>query len=64
MSLELSNEAKIMLTKFAEMSQAIERVRELHKPVDLGSGYIECSECMASEHPCRTIRALDGEQDV
>lgn len=64
MSLELSNEAKIMLTKFAKMSQAIERVRKLHQLVkcdDCSHCPDACKECF-TDYPCPTIIALDGEQ--
>lgn len=53
----------------SEAEQAIERVRELHKPV-AGIGITECAVCVddrmhwteSVEYPCPTIKALDGEQ--
>lgn len=51
-----------------EMQQAIERVRELHKP----DNWNDCEHCSIiaspdgneylSRYPCPTIKALDGEQ--
>lgn len=47
--------------------EAIQRVRELHKPVDR-LGELACEACfiesdgMTIEYPCPTIKALDGEQ--
>lgn len=58
-----------------EYKQAIERVRELHKPVTSYKGMdndeiIGCYECEETgsgreywvEYPCPTIKALDGDQ--
>lgn len=46
-------------------SKAIERVRELHKPVENEIGTY-CHECIDNpdswRYPCPTIKALDGEQ--
>ena len=56
-------------------TEAIERVRELHKEIDANDSvcgdpdccgeYIEgwtvCQECYC-DYPCKTIKALDGEQ--
>jgi hypothetical protein len=51
------------------LDEAIQRVRELHKPV-AGIGVTECAVCIddrmhwteSVEYPCPTIKALDGEQ--
>lgn len=40
-----------------DLAAAVVRVRMLHRRADSWSGCVECSET----HPCRTIRALDGE---
>jgi hypothetical protein len=48
-----------------EYKQAIERVREIHKPVEIGLyygdnyGYLGCPVC-DELYPCPTIQALDG----
>lgn len=41
------------------------RVRLLHSPVDCrcGCGNTICTECPSENHPCPTIRALEGEAD-
>jgi hypothetical protein len=58
-----------------EAVEAVKRVRELHKEVDANDSvcgdpdccgeYIEdwtvCQECYC-DYPCKTIKALDGEQ--
>ena len=48
-----------------ELLAAIERVRELHKPVENEIGTY-CYECIDNpdswRYPCPTIQALDGEQ--
>ena len=62
--------------KELELMQAIERVRELHKPIDETNenGFVNtvCSGCYDEDastgekfhdlYPCPTIKALDGEQ--
>ena len=40
----------------------LKAVRELHGPIDIG-GDLECRECPMSAYPCRTLQALDGEQN-
>ena len=49
-----------------EMSEAIQRVRELHKPFEMKIPYgivIRCKGCECYEdYPCPTLKALDGEQ--
>jgi len=56
--------SKAVLLDRIQVSQAIQRVRELHKP---GSAYLDdqpmCIHCRTVEFPCPTIKALDGEQD-
>lgn len=45
-------------------SEAIQRVRELHYKDEYGF-CSECywqSDCLIEEYPCRTLKALDGEQ--
>ena len=58
--------------KELELMQAIERVRELHKPIACGNcGSVTCEafcdECSveygnAVKYPCSTIKALDGDK--
>lgn len=51
----------------SEAEEAIERVRELHKPIEIGVDYgdnygaLGCPICNEL-YPCATIKALDGEQ--
>lgn len=57
-----------MLTEIQRLEEAIQRVRELHKPCDCRDDYPlldgVCNVCMDcdEQHPCPTIKALDGEQ--
>lgn len=53
-----------------ENLEAVQRVRELHKPID-GIGVKVCAICIEDHmmywteqafYPCATIKALDGEQ--
>jgi hypothetical protein len=58
-----------------QKTEAIERVRELHKEIDgnisicgdpdccgeYEEGYVVCSHCY-DDYPCMTIKTLDGEQ--
>ena len=56
------------LIEYKEMREAIQRVRELHKPDE----YDDCEHCsriaipdgseLLARYPCSTIKALDGEQ--
>lgn len=48
-----------------QAGQAELRVRLLHSPVDCrcGCGNTICTECPSENHPCPTIRALEGEAD-
>lgn len=53
-------------TTVDKLHTAIERVRELHSPVRYDLGIPCCEVCIDSygdprEHPCPTLRALDGE---
>lgn len=60
--------------KACELEVAIERVRELHKPVKSLFGFMICETCLKDfptefpstysvvPYPCPTIKALDGEQ--
>jgi len=57
--------------ELSEAKQAIQRVRELHKPSEmLGIWDAVCSVCTEGdlhdyvEYPCPTIKALDGEPNV
>lgn len=48
------------------LGEAVERVRDLHKPFTyVWGGEIRnsglCVECEDQEYPCDTIKALDGE---
>jgi hypothetical protein len=59
-----------------QKTEAIQRVRDLHKEVDANDSvcgdpdccgeYVEdwtmCADCL-SDYPCQTIQALDGKQD-
>lgn len=51
--------------RMMEAYEAVRRVRELHKPNDLGDKIV-CDECEGllylTEYPCPTIKALDGEE--
>lgn len=49
------------------MQKAIERVRELHKPMGCDCAFhkkdeVWCKSCYKN-YPCPTIQALDGEQE-
>ena len=48
------------------MTEAIQRVRELHKQIGDYCGYCadigSCCNPKEFEFPCQTIKALDGEQ--
>lgn len=47
-----------------EVKDAVKRVRELHKSIQLDPSWGEhCSHC-DQDYPCLTLKALDGEQDV
>ena len=58
-------------TPVSDEAAAIQRVRELHKPVDVEPSERVCQECHRApdgetyltynEYPCATIEALDGE---
>ena len=63
------------LIQYREMREAIQRVRELHKPYQwdaLLPNSLLCFECskinergsnmFSIQYPCPTIKALDGEQ--
>lgn len=64
--------ADLNKSSYNELLEAIERVRELHYPVnDGGCGDPDCCSpsdseefciiCTGYEYPCETIKALDGE---
>jgi len=70
----------VVVTEAGELlrkaSEAIKRVRELHKPVPrnefINDGDIVCQSCVTWDnsgcsmfvfYPCETIKALDGEQE-
>lgn len=66
-------ESKTAWPEISKQLAAVERVRELHKPVDVEPSDTICGECSfrlpngryfgrLEEYPCATIRALDGEQ--
>lgn len=61
---ELIEEFKGLANKY---KQAIQRVRELHKAIEVGTQYgdnfgdLGCPVCNEL-YPCPTIKALDGEQ--
>jgi hypothetical protein len=51
------------------LKAAIERVRQIHEPVDLSvvmfgmpEGVDCCLSCAPELYPCRTIKALDGDK--
>ena len=56
-----------MFKEHDQALEAIQRVRELHKPFEdevyIGKelGFI-CDHCYNEKYPCPTIQALDGEQ--
>lgn len=67
-------EVTVLLAAYAKLNLATERVRELHKLVKENNAacgdpeccgeyeeWEECEECR-QDHPCPTIKALDGEQ--
>ena len=61
-------EHNMMVADLEEAQAAIQRVRELHKPVPGFNGHQWCdAQCEATcdgdatEWPCATIRALDGD---
>lgn len=53
-------------------AEAIERVRQIHRPESDGTGRRVCSSCLAYtspmpariDWPCRTVRALEGATDA
>lgn len=53
--------------KYEELKEAVERVRELHKPVVMYTNQTFCDHCwdedlqMYYKYPCPTIKELDGE---
>lgn len=55
-----------MAEEIAKLRAAIERVRALHKPIEIASKK-SCDECnneteyWVVPHPCPTLRTLDGE---
>jgi hypothetical protein len=44
-----------------ELELAVQRVRELHNPVQLDPEWGEHCEQCDQDFPCETIKALDGE---
>lgn len=56
-----------LLSRLEQAEQAVQRVREVHRPVSDPFG-VSCAACIGdsrrSPYPCDTIRALDGGQDV
>lgn len=55
------------VTRAEKAEAVIERVRELHKPINRGAGGMKCSLCTTEDgflelFPCFTIRALGGDQ--
>ncbi len=44
-----------------ELELAIQRVRELHKPIQLSPEWGDHCEHCDQDFPCATIKALDGE---
>ena len=55
------------IEELRKLTQAVARVRELHKPYDAGSYGISCFECEVGDvpvpYPCPTIEALDGDSE-
>ena len=71
--LNVTGRESVVWLENQKLKAAIERVRELHVPVnDGGCGDPECCSpggsedfcfvCQGYEYPCDTIKALDGEQ--
>lgn len=50
------------LIEYKEMREAIQRVRELHKPDEDWPDLCAAPDCNFGLYPCGTIKALDGEQ--
>jgi len=50
------------MTPLLEARAAIQRVRELHKPIQLDKDWGEHCEYCDQDYPCGTIKALGGEQ--
>lgn len=55
-------ELKDILQGFIDQQKAIQRVQELHKPIQLDKDWGEHCEYCDQDYPCGTIKALDGEQ--
>ena len=58
---DLCHEIGRLRQELAKRDEAINKVREIHRPVKHGTGvYVTtCIRCLAA-YPCRTIVALDG----
>lgn len=54
----------IVLERLEQAEQAVQRVREVHRPVSDPFG-VSCAVCIGDSrrnpYPCDTIRALDGD---
>ena len=62
------HQTEIFLMKQIEKYKAqVERVRELHQPINGPADDTTCKACVIDEdnyptYPCPTVKALDGEQ--
>lgn len=52
----------LALPSYNNLAEAIQRVRELHKPDEDWPDLCAAPDCNFGLYPCGTIRALDGEQ--
>lgn len=74
---ELGTQIVSLTNKVVSLEEAIQRVRDFHKPIttqydnENKTEYIGCAECgdegwdgtfYHHEYPCDTIKALDGEK--
>lgn len=57
---ELLDMLELSVAIMKKQDEAVDRVRELHKPVE-NTGLTECDGCKWI-YPCETIKALDGEK--
>lgn len=62
---------RYFLAELNKAREAIERVRQLHQPIENGEWEPHCSHCREGvgyvdfvDYPCPTIKALDGDTNV
>ena len=63
-----AGEGALLVAEIDRLTAAVERVRGMHTHIDTfsaGSPYrwvsTNCNVCFPERHPCRTLRALDGD---